>query len=255
MGAMSPGSVSLRFAGSPGDDMDRHSRGRQRARVVGHLPAPGVRLLDRGAKRAEPRGLRRLGRGHLVTLDRRHDTVAPDALQGVDDRHHRHHGALDSPTAAAAAIASTSSTLTAGRAASCTRTSVASSWPASGQRPQAGDHRVGPRLATGNDQAASIGRGQRVGEALDRIGRDGDRDAHRGRGWRAARRAPIAMSDGPRNRSTACRLPMRRLPPAATRMAAKRSRRRHRRERLSRRRFGAARRSCARRPSGARGSR
>ena len=64
--------------------------------------------------------------------------------------------------AAAAAMRPTSSALTAGRAASWTRTSVASSWPApvSAQRP--GDDRVGTRLATGNDHARVVGGRQRA---------------------------------------------------------------------------------------------
>ena len=89
------GSVSLQVGRVPGNDVNRHARGREGARVIGDRPAPGVSLLDGRPERAEPRRLRGLGAGDLVALDRADHPRVADSLQRVDHRDDRHDGAID----------------------------------------------------------------------------------------------------------------------------------------------------------------
>ena len=136
--------------------MDRHARGSERARVIGDRPSPGVRLLDRGAKGAEARGLRCLRGRHFLTFDGRHDSAALDPFQRVHDRHHRHDRPLrplgrrrhDRPDQLGAhgrprrVVDQDEGSVIVTRAGQC---------------PETGDHRVGARVAAGDDEAAIIG--------------------------------------------------------------------------------------------------
>ena len=137
------------------DDVDRHAGRREGAGVIGDRPSPGVRLLDRGAERAEARGLRRL-RGHdLVALDRCDHPLAADALQGVDDRDDRHDGtAPPRGPPRHDGRDQLRRDRRAGRVVDEDERLV--SVAGAGQRPQARDHRVGSRVAAGNDEAATL---------------------------------------------------------------------------------------------------
>ena len=125
---VAPASVSLRLAGSPGTTWTGAPAGGKRAGVVGDRPVPGVRLLDPRPQLPERAAC---GVWAATTSSRSTwpmTTSVAHPLQRVghrhdrDDRRGRPRPRQRRPTRRASGV-------TAGRAASWTRTSVSSSWP------------------------------------------------------------------------------------------------------------------------------
>ena len=95
MATRSVASVSFRFSGSPGMTWTGTpaAASAPASSVIGRPQAWASSIAARRAP--EPRGLRGLGGGDLLPLDRREDAVVADALQRVDHRHDGNHGAVD----------------------------------------------------------------------------------------------------------------------------------------------------------------
>ena len=158
-----------------GNDVDGHAGRGEGAGVIGDRASPGVRLLDRGAQRAEAGGLRRLGGHDLFALDRCDHPLAAHALQGVDDRDDRHDRTVHLAAGPYDCRDELRRDRRTGRVVNEDERLVVVA--GAGEGPEAGDHRVRPGVASGDDEAASLTGRQRGDEPVDRIGGHGDRDA------------------------------------------------------------------------------
>ena len=165
----------LAVGGVARDHVDRHAGRGEGAGVIGDRAAPGVRLLDGGAQRPEPRRLRRLGGDDLLALDWCDHPLAAHPLQRVDHRNHRHDRAVHRARGVDNGLDQIGGHGRAGGVVDEDERVVGVA--GAGEGPQPGDHRVGSRVAAGHDEAAAVTGRQGIGEAVDRLGGHGDRDA------------------------------------------------------------------------------
>ena len=220
-GDRSPGSVSLRLAGSPANDADRRRPprpGRRASSVIGRPQACASSMAARSAPSARPAasGRPRPRRGRPAPTTR----SSRDSLQGVDDRDDRDDGARR-PTRPARRRRATSSGVTRRTRRVVDEDQRVVREAGRGQGREAGDDRVGAHVAARHDEARARSAGrERIGESLD---------AHRpgppARRWPGRASASSAsrlqrQTGRPQMSIHSLSLPIRRLRPAATRIAA-----------------------------------
>ena len=172
---MSAGSVSLRLAGSPGTTWTGTPAAARApaSSVIGRPQAWASSIAARSAPRRAACGVCAATTSSRSTgaTTRSPRTRFSESTTGTI-------GTTAPFTArAAATTAATSSGVTAGRAASWTRTRVSSAWPAPVSAHSPAMTESGRESPPGHHEASALARRQAIGEAIDRLGWHGDGDA------------------------------------------------------------------------------